>query len=119
MVVRELLRWTSFVVLALCLGCAARPVTPVMMSQPGDDALSCEQLDQQIAANRNAAVELVRKDKEVEQGNTAKIVAATVFSVWLAMSIDLSHEEQIVMRSLYDRNERLVALKQVKSCPVA
>lgn len=116
---RSLFQPASLIALALCLGCAARPVTPILMSQPGDDALTCAQLDQQIAANQSTAVELLQKDKQVEQGNTAKVVAATVFSVWLAMSIDLSHEEQIMMRSLYDRNERLVSLKQQKGCPTA
>lgn len=105
--------------LALCFGCAARPVTPVAMSQPGDAELTCGQLGQQTIDNQNAAVALVAKDKQVDRDNTVKVAAAIVFSVWLAGSIDLSHEEQIVMRSLADRNERLKGLQQQKGCPSA
>src|SRR5580693_1963147 len=87
--------------LALCVAaCAAQPVTPIAISQSADDQLTCSELDQQIKSNQLAAVELLKKNKEVEQTNGAKVAASVVFSAWLAFSIDLSHEEQIKMRSL-------------------
>jgi len=104
--------------LFLCLAaCAARQVTPIAMSQTNDDRLSCSELAQQIASNQATAVELLQADKRVEQGNTAKIVASVVFSGWIALSIDLSNEEQIKMRSLVDRNDVLQQLSSQKGCP--
>jgi hypothetical protein len=104
--------------LALCIpACAARPVSPVAISQSTDDQLTCSELDQQIKSNQLAAVELLHKNKEVQEANTTKVVASVVFSAWIALSIDLSHEEQIKMRALSDRNEELQRLKRQKRCP--
>ena len=104
--------------LALCIAaCASRPVTPVAISQSNDAQLTCSELDQQIKSNQLAAVELMQKNKAVQQANTAKIVAAFVFSEWIAFSVDLSHAEQIEMRALADRNEELQRLKRQKGCP--
>jgi hypothetical protein len=97
--------------------CAVRQVTPVAISQSTDDQLTCAQLDQQMKSNQLAAVELLNKNKKVQEANTAKVVASVVFSAWISFSIDLSHEEQIKMRALADRNEELQRLKRLKRCP--
>ncbi|MBV9992806.1 MAG: hypothetical protein JOZ72_16120 [Alphaproteobacteria bacterium] len=104
---------------ALCLcGCAAREVTPVSMSQPGDDALSCDAIAQQIAANGAAEAKYRHDDKEVENGNIAKGVgsAAPFVGPLIAGSTDLSNEEQVKARSLADRNEQLRYLANRKGC---
>lgn len=104
---------------AACLcGCAAKPVTPIAMSQPGDDALDCAAIAQQIATNRTKEEEFVRKDKKVEQQNVAKGVAGVIPGVGLLIesSTDLSNTEQVKARSLADRNERLAYLAKQKGC---
>ena len=102
--------------LLLLAGCAARPVTPVQMAQPGDSGLDCGALDTQIKANAIKAAELLGKDKEVEDANTGKVIASFIFSGLIGLSVDLTREEQIVMRSLQDRNQRLDALSRQKGC---
>lgn len=107
---------------AICLsGCAAREVVPVRMVQPGDESLDCPALKQQIEANRAAAEDFVRKDKQVENQNAAKIVAGSVIpfvGLLLVSSTDLSNEEQIKGRALVDRDERLTFLAKQKGCDI-
>jgi hypothetical protein len=96
--------------------CAARQVTPVAMTQPTDDRMTCPEIDQEMKSNQAAAAELLEKNKEVDQANAAKVVASVVLSGWFALTVDLSHEEQIKMRALADRNEALASLKTGKRC---
>ena len=94
-----------------CLGaCAAREVTPVAMSQAGDEQLSCAELDKQRAANVQDIDELLKQDKAVERTN----VVAGVLP--LPMLMDFSNEEQVKARALLDRNERLNYLIKSKGC---
>jgi hypothetical protein len=102
-----------------CLfGCAAREVTPIAISQPGDEQLSCDALKQQIADNSAAEAVYRRKDKQVESGNTAKTAGAAipVAGLFIAGSIDLSNEEQVKARALADRIEQLQFLAKQKGC---
>jgi hypothetical protein len=96
--------------------CAARQVNPVAMTQPTDDRMTCPQIDQEMKSNQSAAAELLEKNKEVDQANAAKVVASVVLSGWFALTVDLSHEEQIKMRALADRNEALASLKANRRC---
>lgn len=96
--------------------CAARQVTPVSMTQPTDDRLTCSEIDQEMKSNQTAAAELLQKNQEVNQANAAKVVASIVLTGWIALSVDLSNEEQIKMRALADRNEALALLKAKKRC---
>jgi hypothetical protein len=96
--------------------CAARQVTPVAMTQPTDDRLTCPEIDQEMKSNQAVAAELLQKNQEVDQANAAKVVASVVLSGWIALTVDLSHEEQIKMRALSDRNEALASLKTKKRC---
>lgn len=96
--------------------CAARVVTPVAISQPSDASLTCDALDTARRDNALRAAEMLKRDQEVDSANTGKMIAAVVFSGLIAMSLDLSREEQIVMRSLLDRNARLDDLARAKGC---
>jgi hypothetical protein len=104
--------------LLLC-ACAAREVTPVAMAQPGDDALSCEAIHQQIADNSLAEAKYIKKDKAVADANVAKQVAGVIpiAGIAISASTDLSNVEQIQARALADRNERLTQLAKQKGCP--
>lgn len=97
----------SFLVLAAC---AARPVTPVAMSQPGDAALDCAALSREIEGTARRAAEMARLDQELERRN---VVGAILFG---APAIDLTREEQIQFRALADRTRHLTNLKAQKSC---
>jgi hypothetical protein len=99
-------------------GCAAREFTSVAMSQPGDEALTCPQLNQQIADNGAAKISSERADKQVEQANIAKGVASAIpyAGILIAGTTDLSNEEQVKARALADRNEQLQYLAKQKGC---
>lgn len=88
------------------------------MEQPGDEQLSCDALTRQIAANRTAESEFRKKDKQVEEGNSAKTAGGVIPGVGLLLagSIDLSNEEQVKARAFADRNERLIFLSKQKGC---
>src|SRR5262249_25501207 len=104
----------------LCLAaCAARPVSPIAMRQSGDEQLSCADLAQQRSANRAAAEQLFRDDRDVESNNVAKNVVGGLLGpvgLLLAGSSDLSNEEQVKARALIDRNDHLVYLARKKAC---
>lgn len=90
------------------------------MTQPGDENLDCPTLKQQIEANRAAAEYFVRKDKQVENQNTAKVVGGAIpfIGILIASSTDLSNEEQIKGRALVDRDEQLTFLAKQKGCEI-
>jgi hypothetical protein len=101
---------------ALCMAaCAARSVTPLAMTQPGDDQLSCAQIDDEIKRNQTAANELFQRDESVETGNVAKgvLLGGGLLSAGL---MDLSNAEQVNARALVDRNERLRLLAKSNGC---
>lgn len=105
----------------ICLsGCAAKEVMPIRMTQPGDENLDCQALKQQIEANRAAAEDFVRKDKQVENQNIVKNVGGVIpfIGILLVSSTDLSNEEQIKGRALVDRDERLTFLAKKKGCEI-
>ncbi len=107
---------------AFLFGCAAANVTPVRMSQPGDENLSCEALHQEIAKNNAAAADFIKRDKRVEDGNVAKGVGSAVGGVIPGVGLlimaqtDLSNKEQIQGRALIDRDEHLAFLSKQKNC---
>lgn len=88
------------------------------MAQPGDEDLSCEELKQQIDANSVAAQDFLRKDKQVEDQNTAKTVGSAIpfIGILLAGSNDFSNSEQVQARALVDRDERLKNLSKHNEC---
>src|SRR6266446_5645234 len=77
--------------------CAARSVTPLAMTQPGDDQLDCSQIDDEIKRNQAAANDLLQRDKSVETGNVAKGVLLGG-GLLAAMVMDLSNAEQVNAR---------------------
>jgi hypothetical protein len=103
---------------AILSGCAAADVTPVRMSQPGDQDLSCQALKQQIAENTAAAQKFLKRDHQVEEANTAKQVggAIPIAGLLLVASTDLSNKEQVEARALADRDEHLQYLAKQKNC---
>jgi hypothetical protein len=104
---------------AACLsGCAAKTVIPVQMAQPGDEALDCAALADQIAKNELAASDFIKKDQQVRRLNTARNVGSVIpgLGLLLVMSTDLSNDEQIRGRALVDRDERLRFLAKHRQC---
>jgi len=115
---RGFIRSSAFAGVLWLAGCAAQQVTPMAMTQPGDEQLSCAELAQQIAANRASAEEFVKKDKQVDAANVAKNVGSVIPFLGLALmaSTDLSESEQVKARALVDRDERLNDLSKRKNC---
>ena len=103
------------ITLALCLAACAAParqVTPIAMSQPGDEQLTCADLNDKIKANAAAATGMLRKDEQVKTGNVVKLV----FGIVGVSLMDWSDEEKVKARSMIDRNERLTELHRAKGC---
>lgn len=104
---------------ALALGgCATRDYTPVAITQPGDDALGCAAIAQQIADNNAAEAMFIRKDKNTESGNVAKTIGTALpyVGILVGATTDLSNEDQVKARALADRNEHLDYLAKKKGC---
>lgn len=106
----------SFVGLAFIAACGVRSSNPVSISQPGDKALSCAQIVEQVEANNTLAIEKAGGVQATEDQNVATIAVATVV-FWPAMlAIDLSSSDQIELRALRDRNRSLERLHRTKNC---
>lgn len=103
---------------AVVSSCAAKQFAAMPMEQPGDEQLTCVQLQEQRAANEKAAAAFLAKDETVENKNIAKGVASALpfVGILAALSTDLSNEEQVKARSILDRNERLTFLSKQKGC---
>lgn len=102
--------------LLLLAACPARTVTPVAVTQPGDETLTCQQIAAQLQEARAAGARYAQADRQVEQRNTAAGVAS-VFIGWpMLLTMDLSREEQIQLRALADRSERLENLGRTRRC---
>lgn len=99
--------------------CAAKQFTAMPMEQTGDDALSCAQIQQQIADNTATEGKFAHANRQVENGNTAKVVggAVPIVGPLIVGSVDLSNEEQVKVRALADRNEHLAFVAKQKGCP--
>jgi hypothetical protein len=109
---------TTIVILSLA-ACAARPVEPVSMAQPGDDKLGCQQIAVQITGNRTAVMAFRQQDQQARDGNVAKVAIGSIVPIaGLAAlaAVDLSNEEQVKERSMADRNDRLMLLAHSKGC---
>jgi hypothetical protein len=106
----------GLLVLSLLLAaCGATQVTPTAISRPSDSALSCQQIESEIAKNRSEALRLTGADQTTEAGNVAKGVASAFF--WpVLFTMDLSNADQIQLRALQDRNENLERLGRTRSC---
>ena len=99
-----------------CTGCAqTKSVAPIQISQPGDERLSCKQINDEIYTTQVTAINFADQAAKVEGNNTAFKVG-TIFTTWAALGIDLSKEDQIKWRSLEDRNQHLLYLKAEKKC---
>ena len=109
--------WPLVALLALGPGCGPRHVDPVPISRAGDDALSCAQIDQEIAARKTAATAYASLDKQVENANIAAGIAAGLVGFPALLAMDLTREEQIKLRSTLDRINRIEFLKDQKQCP--
>ena len=105
--------------LALC-GCAAQSVTEISIAQPGDDALDCTALKQQIADDLASEKSFIHGDSKVASDNTTKIVLGSAIPYVGLLAIataDLSNAEQVKARALADRIEHLAYLAKQKGCP--
>lgn len=111
--------WLLAAATVVLSGCAAKQFAAMPMVQAGDDTLSCTDIKLQISDNNIAEAKFVHADRQVENGNTAKVVGSAVPFVGplIAGSADLSNEEQVKARALVDRNERLADLSKQKGCP--
>lgn len=94
----------------LMAGCAARPVLPIALSQPGDAEMTCAALEREIEATAARAAEMARLDRDLERRN---VVGAILFG---APAIDLTREEQIQYRALVDRTRHLSQMKARRPC---
>jgi hypothetical protein len=85
------------------------------MTTQGDQNLTCSEIDREIEQNKWNAVILAKKATEVDENNK-KVVIASLFFRWAQLYLDLSSEEKITMRSLQDRDQYLVFLREQKKC---
>ena len=109
------IRFLTLLVAVFVSACAARQTTPTAISHPGDAALSCAEIEAQIARNQTETARLIGAEDDVVSGNVAAGVVGTLFwPAWLAT--DLSSAEQIQFRALQDRNENLARIYDDRDC---
>lgn len=100
-------------------GCAGRTAAPIAITQVGDDVLSCNQLQAEIARNRAQAETLMAQNKKAGDANVAiGVVGAILF--WPALfALDTGTAEKDEAKALGDRNTVLTAQLARRNCAMA
>lgn len=100
----------------LIAACAARSSNPVQLAQPSDERMTCEALSAEITRNTVEAARLAGADQAIVGQNVAAGMVGTLI-FWPALfAMDLSNAEQIELRALQDRNQRLEEIQNRRSC---
>jgi len=101
---------------AMVVACETRQAQLVPLSQSGDETLKCPEIAGLMADNRDKAAKLAKIDKEIATGNAIAVAVGKAFFWPAVLAVDLSDVEQIEMRSLVDRNQRLGELAKAQGC---
>ena len=99
----------------LVSGCAGRDANPVSMVQGRDQSMNCDQIQQEIALNRGAAVQLLSESDNNTTKNWVVGGAGLLLFPPLLFALDLKDGEKAEARALESRNTYLQTLA-VKRC---
>ena len=116
---RRSVGWALLAVVLSLAACASEPPgSPVHMMQPGDEQLSCAEINTQIKANVTASVSLLELHKSIETGQIVGgfLNAGLIGALLAAKMSDWNNVQQVEARALIDRNERLTYLARSKGC---
>jgi hypothetical protein len=111
--------FAACVATVLLPACGTKHVSPVEISQAADDRMTCTEIAQEISRNQATVVAFVQKKQGTDAANAAKVASSLLVpavGLGLALTIDLSDEERIMVQSLKDRNEALVYMQDKKHC---
>lgn len=92
--------------------CGGRVARPVEAVRPFDDNLTCVHIVQELKSNSDRIADLRGEVRAQNDNNAGLVVVSPLF-----LNVNDSEEEEV--KALAARNQRLVALGQGKSCPVA
>ncbi|VAW01147.1 hypothetical protein MNBD_ALPHA07-2025 [hydrothermal vent metagenome] len=96
-------------------GCAGRNANPVAEVQPGDAALTCRQLSNEVQVNNQAIFGLIGEKKKSQGGNVAAGVGAVIFLPALFfMNVKGAAGEEA--RAYQRRNQGLISRYNAKGC---
>lgn len=101
--------------LSLLFGCAGRTANPTSVAQPGDAAMTCEQLSSEMQRLDAEA----RKKFGEQSGKTGKNVALGVAGAFLLVPLffmDFSDAERVEAEAMRDRFRHLQRLGENKNC---
>lgn len=104
----------SAVCLLLLAGCGGRAANPVMISQFGDDKMSCAAMELEMHQSQASIQRLIPQTEKTGK-NVALGVTGFFFIVPLFF-MDLSQAEQIEVEALRQRYNRLAVLATDKGC---
>jgi hypothetical protein len=96
--------------------CGGRPANPVATVQAADDKMNCQLMQTEYASNESRANALVGEKVKAQEQNAAKFVLMGMSGL---LMMDLKDTEQVEIRALKDRNNRLARLMAGKGCPDA
>lgn len=109
-----MLRYLLVVIIALMIGCAhTRDPQPVSLSQPSDNAMTCEQINTEYISNTETAAAKIKKNDEDDVQDVA-----VGFLIWPGLA-DFKNADGIEGNTLLDRNIRLKNMAIEKGCNVS
>jgi hypothetical protein len=100
----------------LFAGCAGREAKPILISRPGDDNLSCQELKSEVVHLQNDMVKLLPKTDKF--GTNALWATAGVYLIVPFFFMDLKDAEKKEFEAMRLRHNRLVSFLKAKSCDV-
>ncbi len=95
--------------------CTVRESNPVPISQPGDAALRCSEIRDQVTMNNASMEVLAAKDASIKLNNNVAL-GLSFLALPAVFAVDGSKVEQIEVRALNDRNQNLKRIFAKKGC---
>ena len=109
------MRWIAFVMAAAMLvGCGGRSANPVASYQPGDEQRSCTGLQAEIASNEQEIIRLLPYENAA--GKNVALGVAGVFFIVPFFFMDFKDAEELEIRALRQRNQRLREIAYNNEC---
>lgn len=96
--------------------CAGRTPAPVSLSQPSDQATSCEGFAAEIAANNSRALSLAQQQSNTNAKNVGAAVVGVLLFPPLLLAMDLSGADGVELQALRARNEHIATLMRQRNC---
>lgn len=107
---------SSLLIAATIAGCAGRSANPVMVSQFGDEAKTCQAIRSELTSIENNVQRLVPQTQKTGKNAALGVAGLFVWPAWLFMDLSTAEKEEI--NAFRARHDHLVRIAESKQCKI-